>query len=565
MEKILKNPTYTNKEGYNGLDLSHVVDFTSSVGQIVPVMWDFLQPGDKIRLQDSLLTRTSPLLSSAFCTIEENVRYFFVPISQIYKPFEQVYTGIQDFGSDFYSPVLTTSMASSDFLPKIQLSKILEFIQGGSSPQDIIRLMEGIGVPVSRIISLSDSEDTSYLTHQINLLPFLAYQKIWFDYFRDTDRIANDPACYNMDSFVDSAKIQNPNSYSSILNKIFTPRYCPVFKDIQNNIFVSPLMGTSASSIGALGVDTLTRVNNWLTASDVILRNSSNGSDTELPTQIGATSVASTSITTASLRSMFATEKLLEIVRRSGKHYDAQILARFGVDVPTGVSGECFELGKHVQNLEIGTVLSTSDTYNDDTKTGANLGEIGGKGYQHDTSNQFTFEAKTHGIVMAVYYARPHYVYEQDGIDKKLAYTRVSDFPKPEFENVGMQPVFWLNQMLTPSSSSNSNISGWQYRYSEVKASYDRLFAGMKRTLKNWVVSRIPTYQTADFFYCSPYDLNQILVVPYIPVEVGSLPSPAAALREANQSFFDTDPLLHQLSLSYQKATKLSTYGISKL
>lgn len=568
MEKLLKNPTYQNKSGYNGLDLSHVVDFTSSVGHIVPVMWDFLQPGDKVRLQDNLLTRTSPLLSSAFAKIEENVRYFFVPISQIYKPFEQVYNGIQDFGSDFYQEVLQGSAAISAFIPKVSLQQLLYFLRyDAENVQEVVRLMEGIGIPVYKLLDLSENQVASYLTHQVNILPLLAYQKIWYDYFRDSDRIANNPRMYNFDSFVRSDRMEDPEQIAGRLYDFLSIRYCPVEKDVQNNIFVSPLFGSE--SVNGLGIDTLTRVNQWLSGLSNVYGASPlnpNGTDgAPVPTNDNPTTVypyvssnplTPPSLNTANLRAAFATEKLLEITRRAGKHYDAQILAHFGVDVPTGVDGECFDLGKHTQMLEIGSVIATSDTY--DGETGAPLGEIGGKGYQSDTSNQFNFEAKTHGILMAVYYARPRYVYEQDGIDKKLAYVRVSDFPRPEYEDLGMQPVFRLNQELESNSVLNSTISGWQYRYSEVKGSYDRLFAGMRRTLKNWVVSRSPKYLNPSDFYVSPFDINQILVVPYENVEGDSL-------KESNVNFFDTDPLLHQLSISYQKATKLSTYGISKL
>lgn len=579
MEKLLRNPSYVNKQGYNGLDLSQVVDFTSSVGHIVPVMWDFLQPGDKVRLQDHLLTRTSPLLSSAFATIEENVRYFFVPMSQIYKPFEQVYNGIQDFGSDFYSSILDSNTESvSDLLPRVQLLQLVNAITSVENFEDGCRLLEGIGVPMFKILDLIKSEDTSYLTHSVNLLPLLAYQKIWYDYFRDTDRIVNDPKAYNMDSFVSTNLTGQPSNFVTRLINILKIQNCPAHKDINNNIFVSPLFGDASVGSNGSNANTLMRVNQWLSGLENVQGGSTDGSggntgtvntDSQKPTttRLGfASNLSAANLNPANIRALFASEKLLEITRRANKHYDAQILAHFGVDVPTGVDGECFEIGKHTQKLDIGAVISTADTLGDDL--GAPLGEIGGKGYQSDVSGKFTFEAKTHGILMAVYYARPRYTYQQDGIDKKLAYVRVSDFPRPEYEDLGMQPVFQMNQNLWSAASSNSNVNGWQYRYSEVKGAYDRVFGGLRRTLKDWAVSRTPEYRVASDFYVSPYDLNQILVVPYVksyPLISQDQGTTYTSLKEANKTLFDTDPLLHQLSISYQKATKLSTYGISKL
>lgn len=575
MKKLLKNPTYVNKTGYNGLDLSHVVDFTSSVGHVVPVMWDFLQPGDKVKLQDSLLTRTSPLLSSAFATIEENVRYFFVPISQIYKPFEQLYNGIQDFGSDFYQPIVDRTTISSDLLPRVQLAQIVSFMYRNPSEvcEDIVRLLEGIGVPMYKILSLLTNGDTSYLTHQVNVFPLLAYQKIWFDFFRDTDRIENDPSFYNCDSFVEVAKMNDIESLGSRLAKWLQVGNCPVMKDVKSNVFVSPLFGQTDPS--SSHVDTLLRVNQWLSGlsktatatPENVVGDGSPYNTSVRPTTtyplISPNALTANTLNTANLRAAFATEKLLEITRRAAKHYDAQILAHFGVDVPTGVDGECFELGLHTQRLEIGAVLSTADTYNSSDDSGVPLGEIGGKAYQHDTGMKFTFEAKTHGILMAVYYARPKFVYEEDGINKKLAYTRVSDFPRPEYDDLGMQPRFRMNDDLTSVSSSNSEIDSYEYRYSEVKGMYDRAINGMRRTLNNWVVSRNGLFKDSEDFYVDKYAINQILVVPYSPSSED--PRDARGMVAFNESLFDTDPLYHQLSFSYQKATKLSTYGLPTL
>lgn len=101
MNKLLNDPTYRSNTGYSGNDLSHTVDFSSTVGQLLPLSWDILQPGDKVSIQTRLKTRTQPLISAAFGEIEEHVRTFFVPFSQIYKPYEQLFNGIQDYGSDF--------------------------------------------------------------------------------------------------------------------------------------------------------------------------------------------------------------------------------------------------------------------------------------------------------------------------------------------------------------------------------------------------------------------------------------------------------------------------------
>lgn len=577
MNKLLNNPSYRSNTGYSGNDLSHTVDFSSSVGMVLPISWDFLQPGDKVNIQARLKTRTQPLISAAMGEIEEHVRTFFVPVSQIYKPYEQLYNGIQDYGSDFYNSVIVNNRLS-DVLPIVSLGQIFERLKSvipsveGSDAgvfYDTMRLLECLGVPIQRMLETLgvQSTDESWKSHSINLLPFMSYQKIWYDYFRDTDRVVNDPTAYNYDSWVDSS---NHVISEDRLSKFFFLRYCPCTKDVTNNLFVSPLFGENG--VGGDNNVTLTEaVNNWLTG----FTPSSVGVGGTLSTNDKPTSVRpafqnnsnlpSVLYSTASIRSGFALNKLLEITRRAHKHYDSQILAHFGVNVPNGINGECFEIGHHVQDIQIGDVISTADTAIS-SNTGKMLGEIGGKGYSHDVGDFKPFEAKTHGVLMTVYYSRPRYVYEQTGIDKKLAYSKISDIPRPEYDELGMQPKFMLNMALDVSATRNSSIPQWEYRYSEVKTAVSRAILGLNRGLKSWTISKIPQYVLPQQFYVAPTDINQIMEIPYTTSISSVVPNvPEQTMRLASISAFDSDPFINQLRLVYKKTSKLSTYGLADI
>lgn len=579
MNKLLRDPSYKNNEGFNSLDLSSDLKFSSTVAHVMPVMWDFLQPGDTVRLRSRLRTRTLPLISAAFGDIEEHVRYFFVPMSQIYKPYEQLYNGIQDFGSDFYKTIIESPSRLTDLLPSITLADIRTFllavIDDSTSEHlnskddklfDALRLLECLGVPVQTIFTPAFNTQTSWSAHRINLLPLLAYHKIWFDYMRDSDRIPNDPSYYNADSWCDVNIRPSDGSFGyAFLWKLFTLHCCPVSKDTVNNVFVSPLFGENG--VGGDKLHTLTNaVNNWLTSVTPAPRGVDGLGNRTNPTTIAPTPSQSPSvnqITVATLRSSFAVNKLLEITRRAKKHYDAQILAHFGVDVPMGVNGEAIEIGHHKQELVIGDVISTADTALTGN-TGAMLGEVGGKGYGNDVSDKFKFKASTHGVLMAVYYARPRFVYQQTGLDKKLLYARISDIPRPEYDDLGQQPVFRFNRQIMPTASENSVIDNWEYRFSEVKSQMSRAILGLSRSLKSWCISRSPLYAVADAFYCTPKDANQIFEIPY-NVQIPTADTNVNALVAANALAFDTDTMIHQLSIEYIKASKLSTYGITSL
>lgn len=77
-----------NKPSRNSFDLSHRNMFTAKVGELLPCFVQELNPGDSIKVNSSYFTRTAPLQSNAFTRLRENVQFFFVPYSALWKYFD---------------------------------------------------------------------------------------------------------------------------------------------------------------------------------------------------------------------------------------------------------------------------------------------------------------------------------------------------------------------------------------------------------------------------------------------------------------------------------------------
>lgn len=77
-----------NKPSRNSFDLSHRNMFTAKVGELLPCFVQELNPGDSVKVTSSYFTRTAPLQSNAFTRLRENVQYFFVPYSALWKYFD---------------------------------------------------------------------------------------------------------------------------------------------------------------------------------------------------------------------------------------------------------------------------------------------------------------------------------------------------------------------------------------------------------------------------------------------------------------------------------------------
>lgn len=77
-----------NNPSRNSFDLSHRNLFTAKVGELLPCFVQEVNPGDSIKVTSSYFTRTAPLQSNAFTRLRENVQFFFVPYSALWKYFD---------------------------------------------------------------------------------------------------------------------------------------------------------------------------------------------------------------------------------------------------------------------------------------------------------------------------------------------------------------------------------------------------------------------------------------------------------------------------------------------
>ena len=76
-----------NKCSRNSFDVSARNLFTAKVGELLPCAVYEMNPGDSIKIDASYFTRTAPLQTAAFTRLRENVQFFFVPYSQLWKYF----------------------------------------------------------------------------------------------------------------------------------------------------------------------------------------------------------------------------------------------------------------------------------------------------------------------------------------------------------------------------------------------------------------------------------------------------------------------------------------------
>ena len=196
----------------HGFPMSQVIDFTSSCGHILPIYFDQINPGEKVRYGVDLFTRTQPLAAPANVDIDEYVDIFFVPLKKISAAADNILFQISDLPSTSL-PAISTDIV----LPLLDLDKLKVDISGGGSNTYLGTWSAGVTeygsyAPffesyVSGAMRLFDMLQVSPLAlydgatcyrPMINPAAFAVYQAIYYDYFRLSNWQGNQIHAYNL-------------------------------------------------------------------------------------------------------------------------------------------------------------------------------------------------------------------------------------------------------------------------------------------------------------------------------------------------------------------------------
>ena len=212
----------------SSLDLSSKKLFTAKVGEILPCYWQIAIPGSKFRISSDWFTRTVPVNTAAYTRIKEYYDFYAVPLRLISRSLPQAFTQMTDYMTSAASGTANTDQLSSvPYAPLGNISseiqarvtagtvddagfgfaygscKILDmlgygsFIGTGNTKKKEIT-MQYLGLDTT---TLSDSQNPLiYGTSvNVNLLPLFAYQKIYFDFFSNSQWEKHLAYSYNVD------------------------------------------------------------------------------------------------------------------------------------------------------------------------------------------------------------------------------------------------------------------------------------------------------------------------------------------------------------------------------
>lgn len=215
-----------NKTSKNSFDLSHRNLFTAKVGELIPCSVFELNPGDTINLDTSYFTRTAPLDSAAYTRLRENVQFFFVPYSQLWKYFDSQVMNMTSTpnGADIsrVATGLTSNSKITTQMPFVQYkalheeltalanagidsldtynylkdnlfnngeyrwacsAKLLQMLGYGNFPEQNFSVSKGQSKYILDTFGNSDSTPSNYFNVNLSIFRLLAYHKVCNDHY----------------------------------------------------------------------------------------------------------------------------------------------------------------------------------------------------------------------------------------------------------------------------------------------------------------------------------------------------------------------------------------------
>lgn len=346
--------------------------------------------------------------------------------------------------------------------------------------------------------------------YRFNPFRLLAYQKVYYDFYRRQDYEASRPEHYNIDDF--NGDLMTMTDTQRLLG-IFQLRYRWLAKDYFTGIVPSELFGTETlaqkNSVNALLPEYRQAMSN--------LVDGGAGASSMLSDGRGVRLGNVNDVSTRSIRAIYALEKIMRLTRRAGDYdYISQTAAHYGVDVPKGRGEEVSFLGGWSSQIDISEVITTALTEKGDPA------QIYGRGVGTQQGKDINFEAKEHGVLMVITSIVPDSDYSSVGMNNFNAKLYRGDYYIPEFQDLGLQPVMSHELAFQPHKLNRSAsekfgksvLLGYAPRYAEYKTACDELH-GEFRTGKEFSpwVSSIKVLDNA-FFTSSGIKPSALLVSP---------------------------------------------------
>lgn len=522
----------------SSFDLSQKRLFTAKVGELIPCYWQLAIPDTRYQIKSDWFTRTVPVNTAAYTRIKEYYDFFAVPLRLISRALPQAFTQMSNYMTSAASTTANTAALTKVPYSRLQDISSLMQVQVGLDSTDDVGLPWIYGAskllnyldygaflsnsnPLAATIAQaflgvnpSTSADNPLIYNQsydVNLLPLLTYQKIYYDFFSNNQWEKHLAYAYNVDYW-------NGTSPLSLSAEMFELRYANYPKDY----FLGVLPNSQYGSVATLAPSYSTSLSSDYvvahnTSSQSIVSNNAGDDAVSTLDPNDSTSARylklNSDLSALSIRATEYLQRWKEVVQFASKDYSDQMQAQFGIKAPEYMGNHCHYIGGWSEVININEVVNTN------LDSADSQASIAGKGVSSSSGHQLTYDCGAeHCVIMAIYHAVPLLDWSLTGQSPQLLTVNITDFPQPAFDQLGMQPVPAATLTNDYSRPPVGNL-GYNLRYWQWKSNIDRTCGGFMRDAlyKSWAAplngydvlssSGTITYQS---FKVRPQQLNTI-------------------------------------------------------
>lgn len=495
----------------SSFDLSSKKLFTAKVGEILPCYWQIAIPDTNYRISSDWFTRTVPVNTAAYTRIKEYYDFYAVPLRLISRALPQAFTQMTDYVTSAASSTANTSVLTS--VPNVTQSLLSLFLQAANAG-DQTNTRDDAGLPIvygscklldmlgyGSIIASTNTSKAAitkkylgidnlgdahnplvYQTSQtVNALPFLAYQKIYYDFFSNSQWEKHKAYAYNVDYWSGSGQI-------ALVADMVQLRYANYPKDYFMGMLPSSQYGSVAVLPSSLSPsDNPSRIYAYASGTgsvgSILNSSASNAvtvNDTSTSTRYAT---LNSDLSALSIRATEYLQRWKEVVQFSSKDYSDQMAAQFGIKAPEYMGNHAHYIGGWSSVININEVVNTN------LDTDSSQASIAGKGVSSNSGHTLSYDCGAeHQVIMCVYHAVPMLDWNLTGQAPQLTVTAISDFPQPAFDQLGMQSVPALNLQNNPGLKASGSL-GYNLRYWQWKSNIDTVHAGFRAgaAYQSWV------------------------------------------------------------------------------
>lgn len=458
----------------SGFDKSFQNLFTSKVGTITPILVDELIPNTTVNLKMAITTQLPPLASDTFMRVKQKYAAFFVPTRILMPGFENWLCG-------------STNNSPAGMSVKIHVP----MIHTTSAKLGVGSLGDYLGFKLPR--SADSNVDVG-----INALPFLAYHKIYDDWFRNS--MVQKPL------FVDDVIAANVDYKASNSNRVVP---CSHSGDAFN-YRINAVPGTSAPTVAsehsplfADGVSILDlRQANFGTDLYTSCTPSPQNGEAQSVSFTTAAEGADSSFTISALRAANSIQQFLERNNLAGNRLVDYVKAQYGANLSDAIaqrpiligSGSFDVYSKGVyQTAETDTTAASETNYQNPFRA-TPAAKYGSAFVDGNDLIIKGFTAAEPGYLMVVTWLSPKVTYST-GIDPMLmrymsSADSQSEMANPILQNVGNEPIF--ARQLNASQINSDAVFGYNDRYCNWKDKTDEVHGILRdqSTLQSFALQR---------------------------------------------------------------------------